>query len=160
MKMTRFISVISAAAISLCCISVSSAAAAVSANNDISALSANKQAGYNPCNKQDNKEVPYDGSKWLQPKKWGSTKVDPNNYKGKAKLWFDKVSITVNDARSMADAGEVQRICFHASGIQDKVSTMEFHIYYDARLTSQKIGRSPILAGGAAADFSPVTTFI
>ena len=52
----------------------------------------------NYCNKQDNKEAPYDGSYWVQPTKWKVDPIDPDGYKGDGKIWIDQIEVTQADA--------------------------------------------------------------
>ena len=47
----------------------------------------------NNFDKQGNKEVPYDGSYWIQPEKWKVNPIDPSQYTGKAKVRFEKSSL-------------------------------------------------------------------
>lgn len=97
----------------------------------VAALDASAQDyTFNYCDIQDNKEAPYDGSYWIQPPKWNAEPIDPSEYTGDAKIWFDKVEVKSTEAR-----GKVQRIQCYVSGAERKVNTVSLHILYDTRLT-------------------------
>lgn len=120
----RAISLFSAAAISVC--SASQFTSVIAADN-------------NPFNLQNNKEVPYDGTKWEQPSDWRDEKIDLNGYTGNEKVWFDKITITENEAKYMVKNRIPKIIDLNVSGAAGKVSTIGFHTYYDTRLTIKYI---------------------
>ena len=84
----------------------------------------------NPCDKQDDREVPYDGSYWVQPEKWHEDTIDPNDYKGNARVWIDQKEV------EKTDAGKEVTIDVHVSGAYGEVSTIVFHVYHDTRLNA------------------------
>ncbi|MBP1591416.1 MAG: hypothetical protein ILP22_05210, partial [Oscillospiraceae bacterium] len=45
-------------------------------------ISAAYEGSENPCNRQDDMEVPYDRTAWVQPESWNSPKYDPRDYEG------------------------------------------------------------------------------
>ena len=90
----------------------------------------------NPFDKQDNKEVVYDDSKWQQPKWLGNVPIDPNDYKGNAKVWFDKVTISYEEAMKKAKDAEPITINLNVSGVENTVCDVRFHCFHDTRLYS------------------------
>jgi hypothetical protein len=112
------------------------------------------EAMENYCDKQNNEEAIYDGSYWVQPSRWNADPIDPNEYKGEARVWIDKIEVAIDEALA-ADYIEIDMNC---SGVQDSVSSVGFHILYDTRLTPVNVGRKQIAFGDSLADFSPVIT--
>ncbi|MCR5518472.1 MAG: hypothetical protein K6F17_07875 [Lachnospiraceae bacterium] len=84
---------------------------------------------YNPCNKQDNRKVDYDGSRWVQPPEWNCPTINPRNYDGGLMIYFDKIGLEPGYAN-----GKVQRVYVSVWGVRTAVSTMKFHVFYDTRL--------------------------
>lgn len=84
----------------------------------------------NPFNHQDNREVPYNGSYWIQPREWNCPIVDPKNYQGGIMIYFDKIGLDHERSR-----GLTQRIYVSVTGATEPVSMMKFHIFYDTRLS-------------------------
>lgn len=84
----------------------------------------------NPFNKQDDKEVRYDRSRWKQPLEWNCPTIDPRDYEGGIMLFFDKIGLEPEWAR-----GKVQRVYFSIVGATEPVNTIKFHFFYDTRLT-------------------------
>ena len=84
----------------------------------------------NPFDKQDDMEVPYDRTRWVQPKDWNTPKIDPRDYDGGIMLYFDKIGLDPEYAK-----GKVQRVYFSITGATEPVSYIKFHVFYDTRLT-------------------------
>ena len=93
----------------------------------------NKTSSDNPFNKQDDKEVPYDATRWIQPVEWNTPKIDPRDYDGGLMLFFDKIGLERENAR-----GKVQRVYCSIIDVTEPVSYVKFHIFYDTRLTVKK----------------------
>ena len=106
-------------------------------------------ADTNPCDNQDNMEVPYDGSKYVQPAKWHMDPLDPNAYTGNAKIWIDKIELTSAEAPDKTVTVNV-----HVSGAQNAACNMGFHLYYDTRLTLMSNEGHYITKGDALASFA------
>ena len=98
-------------------------------------IAANEFAAYgsepleNPFNYQDDKEVPYDGRQWKQPKEWNCPTIKAKDYNGGIMLYFDKIGLEPEYAK-----GKVQRVYFSITGATEPVSYIKFHIFYDTRL--------------------------
>ena len=104
---------------------------------------------YNPCNKQDDAEVHYDGSRWIQPPEWNCPTVNPRNYQGGIMLFFDKIGLEP-EAR-----GKVQRVYFSVHGETEAVSYIKFHVFYDTRLKIKENEKGEVMtAGKALPDFT------
>ena len=112
----------------------------------------------NPCDKQDNKEVPYDGSKWIQPTKWDLDPIDPDEYTGNAKVWFDKVTIPYDEAAEKAKKGEPITVNLNVSGAANTVFMIIFHrVFHDTRLKVVPNYNGKVLTkGGALIDFDEI----
>lgn len=105
---------------------------------------------FNPCNKQDDKEVPYDGSRWIQPVSWNTPTVDPRDYEGGIMLFFDKIGLEPDYAK-----GKTQRVYFSIVGTTVPVNHIKLHIFYDTRLKIKPNGNGePVTAGNAVNGFS------
>lgn len=99
----------------------------------------------NPYNYQDDREVPYDGRKWIQPREWNSPIIRPGDYKGGIMLYFDKIGLEPEDSR-----GKVQRVYFSLTGATEPVSHIKFHFFYDTRLTVVENSAGEVLTKGKA----------
>lgn len=106
-------------------------------------LSAASEASNNPFNKQDDKEVPYDGSRWIQPREWNVTTIDPKDYKDGIMLFADKIGLDLEYAK-----GKVQRVYFSIVGAEEPVGLMKFHIFYDTRLTVKENSKGEVITTG------------
>ena len=105
---------------------------------------------YNPCNKQDDAIVPYDGSRWIQPVEWNCPTVNPRDYQGGIMLFFDKIGLEPDTA-----SGKVQRVYFSIVGATEAVSHIKFHVFYDTRLKIRKNQNGECInAGKSLADFT------
>ena len=110
----------------------------------------------NPFNKQDDMEVPYDRTRWIQPKEWNCPKIDPKDYQGGIMLYFDKIGLQPEDA-----PGRTQRVYFSITGAAEPVSSMKFHFFYDTRLTVSPNENGEVLtAGKAVKDFTTGSAMI
>ncbi|MCR5543287.1 MAG: Ig-like domain-containing protein [Eubacterium sp.] len=107
----------------------------------------------NPFNKWDNQEVPYDGSKWVQPKNWSGT-IDPDDYTGNARITVSQIVLSPDMA------GTTQQIDFNVSDAAATVGTLGFHIYHDTRLTPEKVNYSYINRGDSLKKFSTSETML
>lgn len=110
----------------------------------------------NGCDKQDNKEVKYGSSSmtWQQPAKWKVDPIDPSAYKGTAKVYFDKISLSYEKAAAMAKAGDTQTISLNVEGAAGTVNAVGFHTFHDTRLTLVPNKRGKAFTNGEAiADF-------
>lgn len=115
----------------------------------ITAAEEDGQSG-NPFNKQDDKEVQYDRSRWIQPKSWNTPTVDPRDYEGGIMLFFDKIGLFPEYA-----PGKVQRVYFSLVGATEPVSSMKFHFFYDTRLKVKPNSKGEaVTPGTAVADFA------
>ncbi|WP_294412802.1 dockerin type I domain-containing protein [uncultured Ruminococcus sp.] len=104
----------------------------------------------NPCNKQNDMEVPYDGSRWIQPVEWNVPTVRPRDYKGGIMLFFDKIGLDPETA-----SGRTQRVYFSVHGATEPVSYIKFHIFYDTRLKVKENSQGELVnAGKAIKDFT------
>ena len=103
------------------------------------------ESSYNPCNKQDDMEVPYDGSRWVQPVEWNVPTIRPKDYNGGIMLFFDKIGFDAGYAN-----GKVQRIYFSVRGATEPVSLIKFHIFYDTRLTVKENSNGEVVNPGKA----------
>lgn len=101
---------------------------------------------YNPCNKQDNREESYDGSRWVQPPEWNCPTINPRNYDGGLMIYFDKIGLEPGNAN-----GKVQRVYVSVWGVRTAVSTMKFHVFYDTRL-KVKINNGQVMKPGRAVE--------
>ncbi|WP_296794636.1 dockerin type I domain-containing protein [Ruminococcus sp.] len=109
-----------------------------------------KSAPYeNYFNKQDDKEVRYDGSKWVQPPSWNCPTINPRNYEGGIMVFFDKIGLEPGKAN-----GKIQRVYVSVHGATDPVSMMKFHVFYDTRLkVVNNSNGDPVSPGKAVTDF-------
>ena len=99
----------------------------------------------NPFDKQDDMEVPYDSSYWIQPKEWNTPTIDPRDYNGGLMIWFDKIGLEPEYAK-----GKVQRVYFSMCGATEPVGLIKFHIFYDTRLTVVRNTNGDVLTPGKA----------
>ena len=99
----------------------------------------------NPFNKQNDKEVPYDGSRWVQPVEWNVPTINPRDYNGGIMLFFDKIGLEPDYA-----LGKTQRVYFSIVGAEVPVSMMKFHIFYDTRLKIQNNTKGEVVTAGKA----------
>lgn len=130
----------------------------VKADSETAAIAAagSYMGAYNPCNKQDDREVPYDGSRWIQPVEWNVPTINPRNYKGGIMLFFDKLGLDPDYVR-----GKVQRVYFSLVGATEPVSLIKFHIFYDTRLTVKKNSDGELVnVGKAINDFTTGSAMI
>ncbi|SEK65009.1 dockerin type I domain-containing protein [Ruminococcus albus] len=114
-----------------------------------SAVKAGAESIANPFNYQDDKEVRYDGSKWVQPPSWNCPTINPRNYEGGIMVFFDKIGLEPGKAN-----GKIQRVYVSVHGATDPVSMMKFHVFYDTRLkVVNNSNGDPVSPGKAVADF-------
>ncbi len=107
-----------------------------------------KAAPYeNYFNKQDDKEVKYDSSYWIQPPSWNTPKIDPRDFDGWVMLFADKIGLEPEYAH-----GKVQRVYFSLLGVETPVSTMKFHIFYDTRLKVVENYKGELITPGKAVE--------
>jgi hypothetical protein len=136
--------------LSVSCYTLSAAAATASVPSAAISAVTSYENSYNPCNKQNDMEVPYDGSRWVQPVEWNVPTIRPNDYKGGIMLFFDKIGLDAGYAN-----GKVQRIYFSVRGVTEPVSLIKFHIFYDTRLTVKENSNGEVVnSGKAVKDFS------
>ncbi len=110
----------------------------------------------NPFNKQNDEEVPYDGSKWVQPVYWNVPHINPRDYKGGTMLFFDKISMDPECVQ-----GKVQRVYFSVHGITEPVNMVRFHIFYDTRLkVKMNSDGKPVTNGKSFKDFTTDSVLI
>lgn len=102
-------------------------------------------ASENPFNKQDDKEVPYDKSRWIQPKDWNCPTVNPKDYQGGIMLYFDKIGLEPAYA-----PGKTQRVYVSITGADEPVSYAKFHVFYDTRLTVKPNVKGEVMNTGKA----------
>ena len=104
----------------------------------------------NPFNKQNDAEVPYDGTRWVQPPEWNCPTIRPRDYQGGIMLYCDKIGLEPEYVR-----GKVQRVYFSIIGAEVPVSMMKFHLYYDTRLKVKENAAGEVMnAGKAVAGFT------
>lgn len=101
----------------------------------------------NPFDRQNDEEVPYDGSYWEQPREWNAPKINPKDYDGGIMLYFDKMSMDAEYAR-----GKTQRIYFSVSGVKELVGRVRFHIFYDTRLKVAENAKGEVITAGKAVE--------
>ncbi|MBR3420740.1 MAG: hypothetical protein IKG98_01545 [Ruminococcus sp.] len=101
----------------------------------------------NPYNKQDDEEVLYDGSSWVQPKEWNTPKIDPRDYEGGIMLFFDKIGLEPEYAK-----GKVQRVYFSVVGVEEPVNMMRFHFFYDTRLKVRENPKGEVVTAGTSVE--------
>ena len=107
-----------------------------------------KAAPYeNYFNKQDDKEVKYDSSYWIQPPSWNTPKIDPRDFDGWVMLFADKIGLEPEYAH-----GKVQRVYFSLLGVETPVSMMKFHIFYDTRLKVVENSKGELINPGKAVE--------
>ena len=110
----------------------------------------------NPFNKQDDMEVVYDRTRWVQPKEWNCPTINPRDYQGGIMLFFDKIALEPDDSR-----GKVQRVYCSITGATEPVSQMKFHIFYDTRLkVKPNENGKPATPGKALTDFTTGSAMI
>ncbi|WP_295154123.1 dockerin type I repeat-containing protein [uncultured Ruminococcus sp.] len=107
----------------------------------------------NYFDRQDDREVEYDRSKWIQPQAWNCPKIDPKNYKGSIMLFFDKIG-TEGDFSN----GKVQRVYASIVGADIPVNRMKFHIFYDTRLKVEPNNEKELIFLGTAVKDKGFTT--
>ena len=124
-------------------LSRSSASAEAQGTEDSGALE-------NPCNKQDDKEVRYDGSRWIQPEDWNTPTINPKDYEGGIMFYIDKIGLEPSYAPF-----KTQRIYFSITGAETPVNYIKFHIFYDTRLTVKNNTKGePATAGKGTTGFT------
>ena len=107
-------------------------------------------AAYNPCNKQDDKEVPYDRTRWVQPAEWNCPAVDPRDYPGGIMLFADKIGLEPEYG-----PGKTQRIYVSVVGAEEPVNFIKLHLFYDTRLTVKcNSAGEPATAGKGVTGFT------
>ena len=90
-------------------------------------------------------EMEYDPTGYSDPEAWGNkTPINPDDYDGDIKIWFDKVDICREDANTDVD------VSFYISGAEGKASAMRFTIMFDSRLMPVKDDDGNIIKPGAA----------
>ena len=110
----------------------------------------------NPYNKQDDKMVKYDGSKYVQPPYWNEPHIDPRDYDGGVMLFFDMIGLEPEYAK-----GKVQRVYFSAVGIEEPVNMARFHMFYDTRLkVKPNSDGKPVTNGTLLKDFTTDSVLI
>ena len=102
---------------------------------------------YNPCNKQDDEEVLYNKSSWIQPSDWNLPILDPKDYNGAVMLYLDKISV---DPQDITEGNNVRTIYFSMTGADVPVSTMKFHLFYDTRLKVKPNSDGTLVKPGTA----------
>lgn len=141
MKKGKLFAFTAAAAMTVC-LMPQSVSAEGQTSADVSVIGQNKTAADNYCNKQDNKEAPYDSSYWIQPTKWMSDPISPDDYEGNVRLWFDKFTLSASEAKSLISGNKTVPVKFHVKGAAKKASVLAFHVIYDTRLTPVNQGSS------------------
>ena len=112
-------------------------------------VSAAYEGSENPCNRQDDTEVQYDGKRWVQPADWNCPTVNPRDYEGGIMIFSDKIGLEPETA-----SGKVQRFYVSVHGATEPVSMMKFHIFYDTRLKVKPNSDGDVMnAGKAVRDF-------
>ena len=110
---------------------------------------ASAEAGENYCNKQDNKEAPYQDYYSSNP----YTTIDAAeaaNATVKPQITIDKIELTLEEAK----ANPTQTVNFTlGEGCDDKICTIGMHPIWDTRLTPAKSGRSYVKRGEAFDNF-------
>ncbi len=110
----------------------------------------------NPCNRQDDKEVPYDRHSWVQPADWNAPAFDPRDYEGWIMIFADKIGLDLKDA-----PGKVQRIYVSLVGPTENVSMMKFHLFYDTRLKIKNNSKGEVVTPGkAVTDFTTGSSLV
>ncbi|WP_049962751.1 dockerin type I domain-containing protein [Ruminococcus sp. HUN007] len=113
-------------------------------------ISAAYEGSENPCNRQDDMEVPYDRHSWVQPADWKCSAVDPRDFEGWIMIFADKIGLDLKDA-----PGKVQRIYISLVGPTEPVSMMKFHMFYDTRLKIKNNSKGEVVTPGkAVTDFT------
>lgn len=97
----------------------------------------------NPFDKQDDREVPYDRTRWVQPTEWNAPTFDPRDYEGGLMIYFDKIGLEPEYA-----PGKVQRVYCSITGATEPVSYVKFHIFYDTRLTVKENSKGEVITPG------------
>lgn len=97
----------------------------------------------NPFDKQDDREVPYDRTRWVQPNEWNAPTFDPRDYEGGLMIYFDKIGLDPEYA-----PGKVQRVYCSITGATEPVSYVKFHIFYDTRLTVKENSKGEVITPG------------
>ena len=87
----------------------------------VSAVRASAQTE-NPYNKQDNTEVAYDRSKWVQPPEWNTPPINPRDFEGYVMIFADKIGLEPEDA-----PGKPQRVYVSIVGDLVPVNQMKLH---------------------------------
>lgn len=99
----------------------------------------------NPFNKQDDAEVPYDRTRWVQPPEWNCPRIDPKDYDGGIMVYFDKLGLEPENSH-----GKVQRIYCSVTDAAEPINCLKFHIFYDTRLTLQPDRNGDVVTPGKA----------
>ena len=88
----------------------------------MSAVRVSAEYVYNPYNKQDNAEVAYDSSKWVQPPEWNTPQINPRDFEGYVMIYADKIGLEPEDA-----PGKPQRVYVSIVGDLVPVNQMKLH---------------------------------
>ena len=122
----------------------------LSSDLSVQHVSAAYEGSDNPCNRQDDTEVQYDGKRWVQPADWNCSAVDPRDFEGWIMIFADKIGLDLKDA-----PGKVQRIYVSLVGPTEPVSMMKFHMFYDTRLKIKNNSKGEVVKPGkAVTDFT------
>lgn len=122
----------------------------LSSDLSVQHVSAAYEGSENPCNRQDDTEVQYDGKRWVQPADWNCSAVDPRDFEGWIMIFADKIGLDLKDA-----PGKVQRIYVSLVGPTEPVSMMKFHMFYDTRLKIKNNSKGEVVTPGkAVTDFT------
>lgn len=97
----------------------------------------------NPFDKQDDMEVPYDRTRWVQPNEWNTPKIDPRDYEGGLMIYFDKIGLEPEYG-----PGKTQRVYCSITGATEPVGIIKFHIFYDTRLTVKENSKGEVITTG------------
>ena len=149
----RLMSVITgfAAALTVCCFFPGNTTLADSEDTLPFSVYTEDEGMDNPFDRQDDMEVPYDRSRWIQPAGWNVPRIDPKDYEGGIMLYFDKIGLEPEQA-----GGKVQRFYFSITGATVPVSQIKFHLFYDTRLTVKPNSNGEYINPGKAV--SDITT--
>lgn len=115
-------------------------APALAVAEDTSSVAAETENRYD---KQDDQEVSYDKTKWVQPSDWGDAEIDLSEFKGGLILFFDKVGIPADYAR-----GTVYRMYCSVFDVKEPVEMIRLHIFYDTRLKVQENSNGSVITPG------------
>ncbi|MBO4391060.1 MAG: hypothetical protein J5825_09425 [Lachnospiraceae bacterium] len=110
----------------------------------------------NPYNKQDNTEVPYDSSKWVQPAEWNTPQINPRDFEGYVMIFADKIGLEPDYA-----PGTTQRVYVSYVGETVPVNQMKFHFFYDTRLKVKCNSKNePVSPGSKMVEFTMTSKII